>query len=646
MKAFFKKIFTNIKKWYQKRHKMRLLLVVSLSLIFLGALLASMVQTDFNRVNINTVSIPTQDGQWSTADIFKPKTATKTNPAPAIVVVPGFQRSKETQASFSIELARRGYVVITIDPYAQGDSSSSYQAASATREGYGAFAWIDYITLTDNLNYINKNKVGATGHSAGGNAVVKAAAKYGQEVADGLRTKSRLTSIYVSGYIRGLSNDWPTVYSNVGVSYALYDEGAYQNKTNLALEAGTWEGNPDAIPADMRYAPESIELVNSGLKQNSESLIDEVEIGYYYGSPFNNTLRIINNEPILHAIQPYDNLTTGNMIRFFDYVFEWESNGLAPESQVFMWRELGTGMSLVGGLLFILAFGSLLLDTKFFANLKHEIPEKTASQTTSDKIVFWIVFAVGAFLAAALYIPLSKVAQTNSLFVTAQTGIQTWKFPQRMTNAVMLWAVVSGLIGLALFFLVYFLKNRKKGENLDPLKMNYKEIFKTILLALIVFAGFFLLDMMVYVMFHTDFRFMFVTAKPILNMRLVWVWLMYIPFFFIFYVSNSIRVNMSMRPKNWSEGFSKLVAVLGNSLGLVGVLAVQYITYAATGVVYYRAEWLYVNILFGLLPIMIILPLYNRFFFNKTGKVYLGPLVTCMIFIMMTTLNTVVYYPI
>ena len=41
-----------------------------------------------------------------------------------------------------------------------------------------------------------------------------------------------------------------------------------------------------------------------------------------------------------------------------------------------------------------------------------------------------------------------------------------------------------------------------------------------------------------------------------------------------------------------------------------------------------------------------ILPIYQRFFFNRTGKVWLGAIVCCLIFIMMTTSATVIYVPV
>ena len=83
--------------------------------------------------------------------------------------------------------------------------------------------------------------------------------------------------------------------SNVGISYAYYDEGAYQNK----------DSGVDSAKADARYAPEVIEIVNSGLTLNGEEKVTEVEIGEIYGNQFNHNLRIVNNEKTIHAFQPY-----------------------------------------------------------------------------------------------------------------------------------------------------------------------------------------------------------------------------------------------------------------------------------------------------------------------------------------------------
>ena len=72
---------------------------------------------------------------------------------------------------------------------------------SATYEGYGMFALIDYVFETDNLNYVDKSRIGATGHSAGGNAAIRGAAYFGKEASEMDSALSKLRSVYISGCV-------------------------------------------------------------------------------------------------------------------------------------------------------------------------------------------------------------------------------------------------------------------------------------------------------------------------------------------------------------------------------------------------------------------------------------------------------------
>ena len=121
--------------------------------------------------------------------------------------------------------------------------------------------------------------------------------------------------------------------------------------------------------------------------------------------------------------------------------------------------------------------------------------------------------------------------------------------------------------------------------------------------------------------------------------------LMYVPFFFVFFLSNSLRVNGAMRLEGDPEWKSMLVAGIANALGLFLIVLVQYLTFAATGTVYWTDGWLYINLLFAVVPIMFVLPYFNRYFFRVTGRIYLGPMVTCFIFVMILISNTVFYLP-
>ena len=87
---------------------------------------------------------------------------------------------------------------------------------------------------------------------------------------------------------------------------------------------------------------------------------------------------------------------------------------------------------------------------------------------------------------------------------------------------------------------------------------------------------------------------------------------------FIFFILNEPNI-----PENLSY-YGKLIGVSNNVEG----------------------TWLSVNLLFGIVPMMFFLPYFNRVFFEMTGRIYLGPVITCLIFIMILSTNTVIYFPI
>ena len=101
------------------------LLSYCLTIIFVSSIIASFIQTSFNKVEIELRELKTDDGQTLIYDLYKPQLATIENKVPFVIVVPGFQRSKEALSNIAIELSRRGLAVALIDPYAQGMSSSS-----------------------------------------------------------------------------------------------------------------------------------------------------------------------------------------------------------------------------------------------------------------------------------------------------------------------------------------------------------------------------------------------------------------------------------------------------------------------------------------------------------------------------------------
>ncbi len=249
-------------------------------------------------------------------------------------------------------------------------------------------------------------------------------------------------------------------------------------------------------------------------------------------------------------------------------------SGLSSEDQIWYWKELATLVALVAALSMLVPLGRLLLRLRWFRTLVHPIPEALPRPQGRGRLVFWAVFAVSGLIACVSYIPLAEWSQ--QLFVAASTRQQTWFFPQRMNNAVMMWAVLNGLVGFLLFFLTHRFFGRKHG--VEPAMWgtgtSVAELWKTMVLGVTLFGAFFGLLFLVHWLFHVDYRFVFLGVRafqPILLPLLP----MYAPLIFVFFLANSLRVNGAMRFRGSSEQVNLLLAGVANAFGLILILLVQ-----------------------------------------------------------------------
>ena len=93
-----------------------------------------------------------------------------------------------------------------------------------------------------------------------------------------------------------------------------------------------------------------------------------------------------------------------------------------------------------------------------------------------------------------------------------------------------------------------------------------------------------------------------------------------------------------------------LIGALANSLALVFILIINYVAFFLTGAVHYgfygsdkREVWLYINMVFALVPMMAFLPIGNRFIYKRVNQPYFGALLLCMIFVFMSLAATISY---
>lgn len=594
--------------------------------------------------------------------MYVPNTATEENPAPVVFVLPGFTRTKATMAQYCIELSRRGAVVFTLDPGAQGSTT-----ANSTAGANGVEYLVQYVyNNSDDFKFCDKNRFGAIGHSAGGGNVITLAS----DMAGDSYQNSIIKAVYNSGYIKiSAANKFAKLNCNAAMSYAYYDEGAFRYQTDTT----------------------AVEVISKRFINEvagSAETYDTVEWDKDYGDMTNGTYRVVHRELINHCFEMYDALSIANTIDFFNRSLAMGS-GLSNDSQIWFGKEFFNGLSLAAAFTFILALCGVLMNTPFFATLKNGGKAKAAegaevaavqtevqplvtpvSNSIAHKVILWSTMILTAIIACLDYIPLANLS-IEVFPVSNLASVFTYVFPARMINAILLWALINGAIGLVIFFATTALENlyeyivfKAKGttphydwSKFEAIKIrgnSWKNVLfnvlKTLLLPVIFFGSFYFLVQLTYWCFHQDFRFMLVSAAP-LNARMFVTMLEYAPIIFVFYISNSIRVNCSIGREGWKEWKVMLVGALANSLGLAFILLINYVCYFVTGTPFYgywgnnNEVWLFVNMVFGLVVMMFLLPIFNRIFYKQTGNVWVGAITCCLIFIMMTISASVSYIP-
>lgn len=596
--------------------------------------------------------------------MYVPNTATEENPAPVVFVLPGFTRTKATMAQYCIELSRRGAVVFTLDPGAQGSTT-----ANSTAGANGVEYLVQYVyNNSDDFKFCDKNRFGAVGHSAGGGNVITLAS----DMAGDSYQNSIIKAVYNSGYIKiSAANKFAKLNCNAAMSYAYYDEGAFRYQTDTT----------------------AVEVISKRFINEvagSAETYDTVEWDKDYGDMTNGTYRVVHRELINHCFEMYDALSIANTIDFFNRSLAMGS-GLSNDSQIWFGKEFFNGLSLAAAFTFILALCGVLMNTPFFATLKNGGKAKTAegasaevaavqtevqplvtpvSNSIAHKVILWSTMILTAIIACLDYIPLANLS-IEVFPVSNLASVFTYVFPARMINAILLWALINGAIGLVIFFATTALENlyeyivfKTKGttphydwSKFEAIKIRGNgwknvlfNVLKTLLLPVIFFGSFYFLVQLTYWCFHQDFRFMLVSAAP-LNARMFVTMLEYAPIIFVFYISNSIRVNCSIGREGWKEWKVLLVGALANSLGLAFILLINYVCYFVTGTPFYgywgnnNEVWLFVNMVFGLVVMMFLLPIFNRIFYKQTGNVWVGAITCCLIFIMMTISASVSYIP-
>ncbi|MBA8817209.1 pimeloyl-ACP methyl ester carboxylesterase [Microbacterium halimionae] len=594
-------------------------LALSLVLMLVSGFVASAVQTDAGGVDIEDMRWETASGQMLRALLFKPDAATVDNKAPAIVVSHGWWNNREMQDANYVELARRGYVVVSIDMYGHGNSSYLLNE-ELTLGGTGMY---DTVKLVADFPYVDQNKIGVSGHSNGARAANFSVAL------DNEADTQLIDAVFL------VDND-PTytdadgAYTNV---YGSRDVGLVADQYDEFFFRGYDEtGAVVSLPRDYITSPNAQSFLNFGTDpaegetRNADQFYSE-----------DGAVRIIYNPAQTHPWGTISKATVADQLEYWDEVFGTPTT-IAPGSQIWQWKEAFTALGLVGFGIFLVAFTRALLGTRAFAGLKSELPKTIAANTRKGLAWFWGGLAATVLFSGLSYVWLSQQPIMQGIAYNITPTI----FTQGAVFFIAAWAAINGIFAAIIMTISYFAFGKKNGVNLRDVGVlpGWKKFWHGIGLgAVVVTAAFAIVFVMDY-FFKTDFRFWVLAVKAFEADKL-WIALLYVPFFLVYFIANSVAVNgfnrFTMRGKEW---VNTLLLAVANSFAPIVLVVAQYTTFFISGELIPGFGGIFSIWLFPVIVILAASAVISRKIYRVTNNPYIGGFINAAAVTIISVSNT------
>ena len=596
-------------------------LALSLVLMVVSSIVASAVQTSGYTVAVKDMSWETASGESISALLYKPNGVSADNQAPAIIVAHGWWNNKEMQDANYVELARRGYVVISIDMYGHGDSDY-LTAADLTLGGTGMY---DAVKLAADLPYVDADKIGISGHSNGARA-----ANFSIAI-DNAADQQLIAAVFLvdnDPVYRDAANDnaYFDMYGDrdAGLVADQYDEFFFRS---YSAEGVRLTSPRDYITTDnaQSFLNHGVDPATDGEKRDANTIYDD-----------NDGIRVVYTPAQTHPWGTISKQTVSDQLDFWQEAFGAPTQ-IDSGAQTWQIKELFTTLGLVGFMIFLLAFARALLTTRAFAGLKVDMPVAVAN-TRKGLGWFWGAMVVSALFSGVSYVLLSQATWISGIAFNAVPTI----FTQGAVFFIAFWAAINGVAAIAIMTISYFLFGRRNGLRVSELGLlpGWRKFFQGIGLGLVTVVAAFAIVFFFSWLLHTDFRFWVIAVKDFGADKL-WIALLYLPFFLVYFLANSVAINVfnrfTLRGREW---LNTLVLALVNALAPLVLVVVQYVTFFITGEPIPGFGGIFSIWLFPVIVILFASALLSRKLYRVTGNPYIGGFINAAVVTLVAVTNT------
>ena len=599
-----------------KNHKAALAFLLCVIVFFGGVLLARGVMTSFGTVEVQQVYYTDgTDGGQLYAKLFIPDSATVDNPVPGFIFYPGNDSDTEKYNPIAVELSRRGYGVMVAEIKNQGVSvTTDADAARATstpdEDWWSSWGGNEALGYLRSMEFVDSDHIVVGGHSLGGFAAIRTAVNEPE---------------YVDGCIM------------VGVGMADY---GVPTTASGAIFGGPGAADHPPLFDDIVAAGINIMAVVARDDSDSKSYdsfagfcgledTDDYVSGKVYGSFEDGTARYVYEA--MNAVHVMEQLNPGVISAMVDFVQNSVpiDSGFDSTDLVYGWLILGTTLVFISLICMVFPLGYLALQIPFFASICVPAPAYRGARGKS----WWILAVLTAVMGPALFFPLTQMTSASWFPQAAMMSI----LPMKRANALLVWALGLAVVVLISNIVVRFIQKKEKRLSLVEYGLAYESktganSLKTILLAVLLFAA-------VYSILEVQFRWTSVDAKiwistyKVMTARQLSRFMRYVLPYIVIYIIFFANIWANVRPAGGK------LSVFKEMLINIVLLSPWYLLWAIrlgpfamlkeSGTIPTWTSLMYGSF-WGVPVSMCIAAAITTFFNRKTGRVYLGAVLSAL----------------
>jgi len=368
---------------------------VTMAVLLFCAIMIWGFQTSWGKVHVERIYINSQDGTSVSSLIYIPENATDETPAPVAVIYHGRSNHAHSNDTWSMELARRGFVVLSPDLQGGGESDPDVDRAVQ------AITTAEY---ANDLSFVQKDSLNLIGYSAGTATVLQNYAAMPDAV-------NSICEVF-GPFMMQLAGGFQDVDTNFGLIKSTADQYDYH-----------FIGDPDAC---LEFMEEMSGI--DGLEPNKDY--------EWKGHLF----RYAVIDGTLHQTGNISGGTITEIVKYETSVVDAPVQ-LADDDLAWGGQQIFSAIACIAMMFLLAAIVNLLMQLEFFASAANAVPVKAPRKGAKA----WAVdFLFTLIIPALIFVHVSA-------YTIKWTGLGTkWVhiLPSANLNGIMAWLVVIAIIGI------------------------------------------------------------------------------------------------------------------------------------------------------------------------------------------------------